>query len=203
MSSLPRRPETVTRLIDLMSAFPADWALCGGWTVDAWLGRQTRDHLDIDLVVFEEEQRAVFEYFEGWQMLGHDDNVPGATEEQWDGRRLDLPAHMHVRKDDFDLDIQLNERSSGEWVFSRQPRITLPLTRCIGPSNWGLPVVGPEVILYYKAIPPGWRGEQRPPRAHDDADLEAMLPHLEPAQVAWLAEAIEAVRPGHRWLDRL
>lgn len=33
----------------------------------------------------------------GWHLIAHDPNVPGATIEAWDGRRLDLPAHIHAR----------------------------------------------------------------------------------------------------------
>lgn len=203
MSSFTGRPETVTRLIELMAGFPADWALCGGWAADAWLGRQTRDHLDTDLVVFEEDQRSILEYFAGWELNGHDDGGPGDDSSQWQGRHLRVPGHIHARADGFDLDIQLNERSEGHWVFSREPRLTLPLTRCIVPSGWGLPSVGPEVVLYYKAIPPGWRGQQPELRPHDDVDLEAMLPNLEEGQRLWLRDAIAAVRPDHAWLVRL
>ena len=45
-------PETLARVADLMSAFRPKWSLCGGWAADAWLGRQTRDHADIDIAVF-------------------------------------------------------------------------------------------------------------------------------------------------------
>lgn len=203
MSSFDDRPKTVARLSELMTNFPADWALCGGWAVDAWLGRQTRDHLDIDLVVFQEEQHAVFEYFDGWQLLGHDDNVPGATEEQWDGHHLDLPSHIHARGDGFDLDIQINERTEDEWVFSREPRVILPLSRSIEQSSWGLSIAGPEVLIYYKALPPGWRSSKPPRRPHDEVDFEAMLPHLSDAQREWLRDAIALAEADHPWLPRL
>jgi hypothetical protein len=45
-----------------MSSFPAPWALCGGWAIDAWLGRQTREHGDVDVSVFLQDQRALFEH---------------------------------------------------------------------------------------------------------------------------------------------
>jgi hypothetical protein len=57
-----------------MRDFRSSWALCGGWAVDAWLGRQTRDHLDVDLTVFHDEQSVVYDYFtDRWLLNGHDD----------------------------------------------------------------------------------------------------------------------------------
>jgi len=210
-------PETLARVADLMSAFRPKWSLCGGWAVDAWLGRQTRDHADIDIAVFQDDQRAIFDHLSGWQLIGHDDNVADDSSEPWDGRRLDLPAHIHapsrgftitdgkiVAIDGFNLEIILNERSRRDWVFSREPRITMPLLRCAQQSAWGLPTVVPEVILFYKAYPPAWRDSARPDlRPHDELDFLALLPHLTENQRHWLREAISLVRPGHSWLSQL
>src|SRR3989304_1983826 len=71
-------PEPVVPVPELMSAFPAPWAPCGGWAIDAWLGRQTRDHADIDIAVFQDDQRAIFDHPAAWQLTGHDAHVPDA-----------------------------------------------------------------------------------------------------------------------------
>ena len=159
------------------------------------LGRQTRDHADLDLAVFQDDQHAIFDHLAGWQLIAHDPNVADDTTESWDRRRLDLPAHIHARsRDGSDLDIQLNERSGRDWIFSREPRITLPLRRCARQSAWGLPTVVPEVVLFYKAT------DRRP---HDELDFLALLPHLGEEQRLWLREAISLVHPGHMWLTQL
>src|SRR3990170_1215220 len=134
-----RVPEPVAPIAELMSAFRAPWALCGGWAVDAWLGQLTRDHADVDISVFADDQRALFDHLAGWQLVAHDLND---THQPWDGRHLDLPNHIQARLDaaqplpdrldapaqqGFSLDIQLNERSGGDWIFSREPRVTMPL----------------------------------------------------------------------------
>jgi hypothetical protein len=188
-----------------MSGFPAPWALCGGWAIDAWLGRQTRDHGDVDFLVF--DQRALFDYLGGWQLIAHDTEVDGDTAEPWNGRPLTLPAHIHGRldrgeglpengialpQDGFVLDIQLNERSGGEWILSREPRISLPLEDSIRRSSWGVPTVVPEVLLFYKA------GELR---RRDKLDFLTILPNLAGEQREWLRSAISLV--GHPWLSQL
>ncbi|WP_165970144.1 nucleotidyltransferase domain-containing protein [Nonomuraea terrae] len=76
-------PRAVAYVRDLLDGFRPAWALCGGWAADAWLGRQTRDHGDVDIAVFHPDQRAIAEHFPGWALVGHDFNVPGDTTEHW------------------------------------------------------------------------------------------------------------------------
>ena len=188
-----------------MSAYRAPWALCGGWAVDAWLGRQTRDHADVDFLVF--DQRALFDHLAGWQLIAHYPHVPDDTSEPWDGRPLSLPAHIHGRldhgdmlpengialaQDGFVLDIQLNERAVGDWIIRREPHISLPLEVAVRQSAWGLPTVVPEVLLFYKA------GDLR---RRDKLDFQSLLPRLTREQRDWLRDAISLV--GHPWLSEL
>src|SRR5918995_2929342 len=84
MTSIPR---PVVRVAELMSTFRPWWALCGGWAVDAWIGEQTRDHVDIDIATFADDQRAVFEQLSGWNLIAHD-----AIVESGDDRTLGRPA---------------------------------------------------------------------------------------------------------------
>jgi hypothetical protein len=55
----------------------------------------------------------------------------------------------------------------------------------------GIPYGRPEIVLLYKA---------KHARPKDDADFAAVLPLLEPGRRRWLADALELVHPGHRWL---
>ncbi|MGH7621816.1 MAG: nucleotidyltransferase domain-containing protein, partial [Gemmatimonadaceae bacterium] len=155
-------PDAVSRLGELMATYPAPWALCGGWAVDAWLGRLTREHGDVDLSVFVHDQRSLFEHLGGWQLVPH---VRGNEGELWDGRRvLDHPGHIHARiatgeaapppgsiltvEEGFFLDIQLDDREGDGWILLREPRITVPLATAIRRSPWGLPTVAPEILLF-------------------------------------------------------
>ena len=198
-------PEPVSRVAELMSTFAAPWYLCGGWAVDAWLGRQSRDHGDMDFAIFQDDQAALFEHLAGWRLIGHDNNVDDDSKEPWDGRRLDIPAHIHAHTaDGFELDIQVNERADGEWVLNRKPRVAIALDQCAGQSAWGVPTVVPGVILFYKAHAPVWRDLPRgAPRPHDELDFLALLPQLTAEQRQWTWDAIRSVDPVHPWLTQL
>src|SRR3954454_364598 len=88
-------PEAVAYVRDLFEGFGAPWLLCGGWAADSWLGRTTREHFDVDIAVFHHDQSAIVPQFPGWALVGHDPTVPDETTEQWNGRTLDMPAHIH------------------------------------------------------------------------------------------------------------
>jgi hypothetical protein len=202
-------PEAPAQISALMAAFSRTWALCGGWAVDAWLGRQTRHHDDVDIVVFEDDQFALFQHLDGWQLIAHDPDVPDDTAEPWDGRRqLRLPAHVHARRSgltplgdrlqpaaqDFGLDIQLAAREGSEWLMTREPEVSLGLKAAINTTGWGIPAAVPQVLMLYKAL------EVRP---RDEIDFQALLPLVEPAPRAWLRDAIARLYPAHPWLGAL
>jgi hypothetical protein len=176
-------PEAVARVVDSMRGFPGTWCLCGGWGVDAWLGRQTREHKDVDIVVLLDDVDAVHEHFDGWQLLAHDENDPD-SERQWDRRRLQPPAHIHARHDGIDLDIQVTAREGGDWVVHHNPRVVIDARHAFAPSFLGLATLSPEVILFFKAL------ERRP---QDEADLLALRPHLDEQQARWLEKALATV----------
>ena len=189
-------PGPVARIADTMSTFCSKWALCGGWAVDAWLGRQTREHADVDIAVFHDDMQMLFEHLAGWQMIAHD--TPDADHsDPWDGRPLNAPAHIHARAPDaFNLEFLLNERSRHNWILNRTPQIIIPLRRSVRQSGWHMPTLAPEVLLFYKATA---YDDLRP---QDELDLLALLPHLTGEQRHWLWEVVSIVEPGHPWLAR-
>ncbi|MDO8614643.1 MAG: hypothetical protein Q7T33_02765 [Dehalococcoidia bacterium] len=212
-------PEPVARVADLMSTFRPRWSLCGGWAVDAWLGSQTRDHGDLDITVFSDDQRAIFDHLAGWHLIAHDAPLPGDTSEPWDGRLLGLPAHIHAAgpqsafiekdlaagvarsRDGFNLEVVLNDRSGDDWILSHQPRISLPLRNGVRQSPWGLPTVVPGVLLFFKAT--AYTGTPNYMRPRDRQDFLALKPRLSKEQRNWLREAISVVDAEHPWLSQL
>lgn len=207
MSSSLNLPAGVLRARELMAGYPHPWALCGGWAVDLWLGGgQTREHGDLDITVFERDIPAAFQHFAGWSLRA-DDATNGMNPEQWDGRKLVLPAHIHAKDNEgFELELIVNSGSGSEWVLSREPLLSYPFEQVAPPHPAGLAVAAPEVLMFYKSrICRGCAGCSAPRqlRPHDEADFQALQPLLAPRARAWLRGAMELAEPGHPWLAEL
>lgn len=213
-------PEAVAYVRDLLTGFGAPWFLCGGWAADAWLGRQTRDHGDVDIGVLHHDQDAIFGHFAGWALVGHDPNVPDDTAKPWNGRRLDLPAHVHVptlastlaastavTHAAFEFEFLLNEGSDGYCVLNSDLDVAVPLERCVRPSSWGLPAAAAEVVLFFKAggslSAAQMRTSEKLFRPRDEQDFFALMPALSQAQRSWLRESLGKIQREHPWLVHL
>ena len=171
------------------------WCVVGGWAIDLWLGRRTRDHSDIEIAAprndFGSLRRALEPRYRLYaagagetSALGIDEEFPSSRHQCW----VADPASGKWR-----LDLMLEPGDSRRWVFRRDERIQQPRSRMIDRSG-GIPFLRPEGVLLYKA---------RSPRAKDQADLEACLPGLPPASRSWLAASLSMTHPGHRWLELL
>lgn len=208
---LAAAPTPVVLAAQHLEGYRGEWYICGGWAVDLLLGKETRPHLDVDVAVFQHEQRDLHEHLSGWSALGHDDAVSETCPDQWDGRELSVPAHIHANIGSMagtELDIQINTRVGRDWLLCENPRVTLPHEECVvDPEAWGVPMVSAAVVLYFKAAARGWRGGLPAPastlRDHDQADFDGLLPTLTQLQRTWLYQAISVHDADHPWLQRL
>ena len=204
-------PGPVARVVDVMSSYPRPWALCGGWALDASLGRISRSHGDVDVSVFDADHEQLAKHLAGWQLIAHNSAIDDGATALWDGRRLPVPSHIHARAPEdagplpedgvcepakgWWLDIQIDGIDGGERVLNRDPRISLPLAAEETMSPWRVRVMAPEAILFYKAA--------GVTRRRDHEDFLRILPKLTDAQRVWLAKAIVTVKPEHAWLSVL
>ena len=207
-----------------MSTYSGPWALCGGWAIEAWLGEITRPHLDVDIMIVYDDQRAIFEHLRGWHLAAHDtDTLDGG--EGWDGSELSYPAHLHGRPpgrhnrellrqwvnppytaptdDQPNLEVVFDLLRDGELVLNTEPMISTPWDRAVETSRWGVPTLIPEPLLFWKATA-YFDPDTRASRNQKDAeDFGSLVPKLEAESRAWLRYAIALLHPNHAWLDLL
>jgi len=50
--------EVVQQVTQLMVGFKKPWGVCGGWAIDLYLAKVTREHHDIEIAVFRKDQAA-------------------------------------------------------------------------------------------------------------------------------------------------
>jgi hypothetical protein len=184
----------ITAIAALMAGFERPWAFCGGWAIDLFLGRITREHKDVDILVFRRDQLAVQSYLRdrGWTLeVAHDGVLTPWTE----GEFTELPRHgiwcrNPAHAPDF-LEVLLNETDGDRFLFRRDRSIELPLDRTILRTRSGLPVLAPEIVLLYKSA--------HPDIEENAADFRTAVAVLGSEQRAWLRAALGRMRPDHAW----
>ena len=180
---------------EILTANDIPWAVAGGWAVDFFLGRQTREHADFDLAIWRADQRRLRAALTpNWMTVVADNGVlrPWMSDE-W----LPLPIHeIHARslnREGDSLELLLNERDDTAWIYRRDSQVRRELDRAILVRETIL-FLAPEIVLLYKS---------KSPRPTDEADFRAALPKLAAEPRAWLRLAIARSSSDHPWAMEL
>lgn len=186
----PWSPEDVaSRLVSC----GARWYVVAGWALDLFRGGQTRSHEDIEIGVPSSEFpkiRAALADFE-FDVVGSGERLPLNQES--------MEAHFQTWVRDaatgiYHLDVFRDPHEGDTWICRRDHSIRMPFDDLVRHTPGGIPYMSPEVVLLFKA---------KHDRDKDRADLQGVLPLLDPSQVSWLRLNLEQVHPGHTWCDAL
>ncbi len=188
------QPLTISETAELLRDASFPWWICGGWSIDLFLGRQTREHADVEVGVLRRDQCAVFAALEHFEIHSARDGT--LTELTASQRRTGLTKPNHGfwcrprGREPWALEILLNEGDDDDWIFRRDAAIRRSLEAVVCKTEDGVPYLAPEVQLLFKA---------KALRPRDQQDFESALPKLSAGARAWLADALQQVHPGHPW----
>lgn len=177
----------------VMSDFNKNWFFAGGWAIDLFLEKKTRDHHDIEIGIFREDQIELKHFLSNWEFK----KVLKGEFSSWNNEYLELPVHeIHAinNENKHELEILLNESDSENWKFRRDLRISYPLGSVFRYSDTGLPYLAPEIVLLYKV---------KNTREKDYKDFLSVKDILDSKQQNWLRQAIKIHEPKHEWLQLL
>ncbi len=183
------------------SALHVPWWIAGGWAIDLFLGRQTREHEDIDILILRRDQHAVRTLLGTWDVQAA---LPPPRDEAWpfrpwhSGETLDETIHdIWCRLDStrpWTFQLMIADTHHEQWLFRRMPTISRPVATIGDITPEGVPYLAPEIQLLYKA-----KGR----RPKDEADFMKTLPVLDQDQRIWLRDSLTQVHPQHPWLGHL
>jgi hypothetical protein len=184
----------VERVVAVMRRVDVWWAVAGGWAIDLWLGEQTREHHDIEVVVRRDDQTAVWDSLDnGWELACIDPPKSGWS--PWRRtNRIEPPSfQLKARGASLEFDLFLESASNDTWTFRRDGRVQRA-TDEVTTMRSGVPIVDPAVQLLYMA-------KSEEPKNQHDFDLAR--PALDDASAEWLRRALAVAHPGHPWLAQL
>lgn len=188
-------PSTVDEVADIFCNIGIRWWISGGWAIDLFLGRQTREHKDIDIQILRTDQLLVQKNLHDWQL--YKTNQPGLA--PWpEGEYLDTPVNCVWARPDSDspwaFEIMLMDTDGDDWIYRRMPTINGKISNLGNKTESGIPYLAPEIQLLYKAV--------RDYNAKDFADLKSVTPCMTEKSVRWLLQCIQAQYPkGHDWIE--
>jgi hypothetical protein len=182
------------RVASVMGSLDVWWAVAGGWAIDLWLGRVTREHHDVEVSVRRSDQPVIHRQLVAhWEMSCID--PPGSSWRAWDGHALQHPTFQaRARRDGHEFDLFFEDVRAGEWSFRRDRSVHRPVAATTQRVTSGLPIMRPEIQLLYMA---------RHAEPKNQADFATALPELDASARAWLRESLARVEPGHPWIAEL
>lgn len=190
----PLSPNEVCRLF---SGLTVPWWIAGGWAIDLFVGRQTRSHGDIDVLIRRQDQLEVQQYLSDWDL--YKTQQPGLK--PWPkGEFLKLGVNdiwcRRTPESPWSLQLMLLETKGNSWVFRRDPVITGPLDSLGKRTDSGIPYLSSEIQLLYKA--------KAGTLDRNKADFEVAVPIMSQEARSWLLGCLKRLFPdGHEWLTRL
>ena len=180
------QPLSVPELTHLFAGAPFLLGLAGGYAVEQFVGRCVRDHGDIDVIVYRDQQLDVQRWLSDWHLYAAD---PPRSLRPWvESEYLPYGIHDiwgHTGIQAWQLQIMLTESEGDRW-FSKRSRLIGGQRGDLIVAYGSVPCIRIEVQLLYKA---------RNPRSKDDLDFEACLPLMSTEAKRWLATGLEVLYP--------
>ncbi|NND75766.1 MAG: amino acid transporter [Ilumatobacter sp.] len=184
-------PLPLAAAVELFRDAPLRWWISGGLALELHVGRSWRGHGDTDIGVVRSEAARLRDVLDGWDLH----LASGGELTAWDGHPLraeDAENNVWCRRDTrspWTLDVTIGDGDRDDWIFRRDPSITLPWADAVLHTDDGAPYVAPEIMLLFKC--------REPRRAKDDLDAVTVIPMLDADRRARLAGWLPA---DHPWL---
>lgn len=184
--------------LEELQGLTCPWHISSGWSIDLFLGRVTRVHHDVDVVIARDDQLTVQRYMvdRGWRWVTPHENQLKPWPE---AMKLELPRHQaHCHSNGAMFDFLISEIDHGIWRFRRDLSVLRAMDRLTLRSDSGIPFMAPEATLLYKS-------KQGPNgcRPKDHTDFLAVHGRLDPERRAWLRWALLSTQPDHTWIEML
>ncbi|MFN4273036.1 MAG: nucleotidyltransferase domain-containing protein [Aliihoeflea sp.] len=188
-------PWSPDELFARLGGSDTDWYVVGGWALDLWHGEPTRAHEDLEFSVPVSKTHRYRGILSGLEFFtvkdGRCDHLPlGETLPigVWQLWGADIGARR------WRVDMMVDRGLPDMWVYKRDPSFTLPRAKAIRATAGGIRYLAPHIVLLFKA---------KHAREKDHLDFRNALPRLNSSEQSSLCRWLEALHPGHAWLQEL
>lgn len=196
-----------------------EYAFCGGFAIDLFLGYESRKHGDIDISVYWQDRDKIILYmqslgFEVYEIIGSgkahhitDINVQMKIKRNIFCCKSDcefLKISNTPEKDIYYIDVLhigqsklnfieflFNDKTDTEFIYARNLEVKRNLEDAVLFKD-GIPYLAPEICLLYKSSDTEREGYQQ--------DYDLSIRKMNNNQIKWFNDAINLLYPeGHKW----
>jgi hypothetical protein len=169
----------------IMNKYGYPWFIAGGWAIDLFLNRETREHEDIEIGIYRKNQMQLYRYF-GRQRKFYIDNRNHIGKHErlvWNKEYLRLPIHeVYVEYEGLEIEVLLNEKDEDNLIYRLNEKIKLSEEKAILYNKEEIPYLSPEIVLLYKS---------NYMRDKDIADISNASIGMNESQKKWLIDSID------------
>ena len=181
----------------LFKSLEIPWWIAGGWAIDLFIGRKTREHLDTDVLILRKDQLIIQEFLKDWKLY----KTTKQGLKPWEkGEYLEIGVNSIWCKRESNspwiLQIMFLDADSKDWIYRRVSTIRRELSTIERKTDAGIPYLAPEIQLLFKA--------KKETISKDQSDFINVLPLLQVKELQWLLDALHIQFPqGHNWINLL
>ncbi|KTS38873.1 amino acid transporter [Methylobacterium indicum] len=171
------------------------WYVAGGWALDVWHGRATREHDDLEFVVLRDDAdhfRAILHDLEFFTVrdgilehLPPSAHLPGDVWQVWGA---------DMQRGRWRVDMMMEPGTPDRWIYKRDPTIEMARSAAVRVSKAGIPYLAPINVILFKAK---YRREK------DERDFEIARQEISAAEREQLIAWLDVLHPGHDWIETL
>lgn len=173
---------SIASLKQIMHDADFDWYLAGGIALDEFLGRKTRNHEDIDILVNFKYLERILDFFKNYKVY----TARNGSLSLSSFNEINSTDSLWIAKDDeesFIIQILFFEEEAGHWVYKRENDIWKRIEDIYFVKN-DMKIIQPEIQLLYKMNSSNVRDK-------DLYDYHNVYPVLEERQRAWLNQYVK------------
>ncbi len=191
------KPLSLPEIKNVFQKFQAPWIIAGGWAIDLFLERQTREHSDVDVLINRKDQLALQDLLSDWDAWVAD--PPGTLRPikkgEWFNKGI---QDIWVRKnptDPWQFQVMLFDTEEDFWIFKRDESIRRKLDTITLINKDGFRILSPEIQLLYKS---------KAIRDKDQHDFDQAIKQMSATQKQWLKFVlIKVYENKHPWLEAI
>lgn len=211
----------IEEAVELLNDLNIEYAICGGFAIDLFLGYESRKHGDIDIMAYWNDRNTIIlsmqsKGYHVYEMLGggRAHHITDINNQQYKKKNIFCSTSdcelVHLmpteEKDIYSIDFYhigqtklnfleflFNDKDENCFLYARNNSIKRDMNKAIL-QNENISYLSPELLILYKSTDTEREGYQQ--------DFELANSKMNTEQKEWLHNSLKIMYPeGHKWMQ--